>query len=256
MPIITKTRWKKRPTKALKEVMGTDLLSATEKYIKNELGGFYSLSDEQAYFKTSHKEGVMNVFEFEKKLKRELHPNFFVIFNPNMTAEHICIGHNIGFFVPEYDAFEPICKVGRSGFQTIEPNTQGKRTNYKGNRYYKFGHEDEEANMWRGWLAAFEACRLYLQKLNREPIRRGRCISKKEFLLYKKAVHEVSPDRLHKGFESIKKAEFEKQRKEALQRVEANNKMLYEHLTSGKVDVPEEKLNELSTPTGETNESL
>lgn len=178
---------KKRQTKQLKTVIGSDLLTAREKFIMGQSGGFYSLADEQAYFKLSSDKSSMTVPEFERYLKEKIDRNFMITFNPAKTAEHVIIGHSIYFFIPAWDSFIPVCKVGKSGDNILPANSQGKVVKYKGQRYKNSGGIlDEEPILWRGWVAAFEACKLAYEDWERNGIEPSRAISPKEAIAMKK----------------------------------------------------------------------
>lgn len=178
---------KKRQTTQLKTVIGTDLLTARERWVKNEIGGFYAMADEQAYFKVSSDKSQMTVPEFDKYLKENIDPLFTVVWNPTLTADHDVEGHSIYFHVPQWDAFIPICKVGKSADNIIPANSVGKVVAYAGNAFKASGIMDEQSVLFRGWVAAFEACKLAYQDWEKNGIEPSRAITVKEALGLKQA---------------------------------------------------------------------
>lgn len=190
-------KFQKRPTRKLKEVVDSDLLTATERIIMGSLGGFYCMADEQAYFRVAGEKASMSLTEFERKLKKELHPNFFVAYNPTITSPDKVQGHQIGFYVPEYQGFVPLCKVGKSGSRDIPANSQGKMVKQK----MDARGETEVAVIFRGYVAAFEAAKAFINDAQLEGIKPSRCISAKEFFIYKRVAQEIGGEtRLHQAF--------------------------------------------------------
>ena len=176
-------RYKKRPTRKLSEVCESDLLTAQEQYVKGTIGGFYSIGDEAAYFRVSGEKATMTVDEFERKLKTEIHPQFFVMYNPTITAKYMVEGHSIGFYVPEFGGFVPLCRVGRSGNNIITANSQGSVERYRGKQSLK---EKEKVILSRGWVAAYEFCKQFLLDAKATGgIQRSRIVKAGEFMLFK-----------------------------------------------------------------------
>ena len=172
-------------TAKLSEIIDSDLLTATERYIRSEIGGFYAITDEQAFYKTSSERASVTFSEFERMLKA-IHKNFFLIFEPAVLEEHRVGGHRIGFFVDEYDGFVPICAVGRSGDNILPANSRGKIVQYKGQKFKNSGIWDEEAILTRGYVAAFEACKQFIISIQEKGISPLRCIGVNEFFAGKK----------------------------------------------------------------------
>lgn len=202
-------KFKKRPTKRLAEVIDSDLLTATERVIKGQLGGFYCLADEAAYFKTSSDKASMSLKEFEQLLRKTVDPNFFIVYNPKLTKEHQVEGHQIGLYVDRYKGFIPFIKVGKSASKTIPANSQGKVVQYKGRSYNRSGGTwmDEEAILYRGWVAAYEACKELIRDIKKHGVSPMRCISPKEFMMYKKTVEQINGDAiLHEAMKDAAKA--------------------------------------------------
>jgi len=212
-------RYTKRPTKKLQEVIDNDLLTATERLIKGSIGGFYALSDESAYYKVAGEKAGMSISQFEKKLKTELHPNFFVVYNPNLTLDEKVEGHQIGFYVPEYSGFVPLCKVGRSGDKYIPANSVGKVVKtLKKNQY----GEKETAMIYRGYVAAFEAAKAFILDAQTEGIKPSRTITANEFFYYKKIAEEIGGDaKLSAAFEEGRKLAEEHAKKVEEEQLEA-----------------------------------
>lgn len=179
-------RTKRKMTK-LCTVIGTDLLSAREKLIKNEIGGLYNISDDLAYCKLPKDKASLTVKEFEDKLKKEIDSHFCVVFNPTVTQEHKIEGHSIYFFIPAWDSYIPVCKVGRSNDNIIPAESKGKVVSYKGSSYKAYGIFDEEPILWRGWVAAYEACKLAYEDWDRYGIEPSRALSANEIAMFKKA---------------------------------------------------------------------
>lgn len=185
-------KFKKRPTKRLAEVIDSDLLTATEKIIKGELGGFYCITDEAAYFKTSRDKAQMTVAEFESHLRKTVDPNFFIVYNPNVTPEHMVHGHQIGLYIDAYKGFVPFIKVGKSADKIIPANSQGKVQKYEGARFRKTHGVfiDEEPLLWRGWVAAEEACKQLIVDIQQNGLSPSRCITPAEFFMYKRMIEK------------------------------------------------------------------
>jgi hypothetical protein len=170
------------------------------------LGGFYCMADEQAYFRVSGEKASVSIAEFEKRLRKELHPNFFVVYNPTITRPDQVQGHQIGFFVPEYNGFVPLCKVGKSGTREIPANSQGKMVK----KAKDLRGEDEVAVVFRGYVAAYEACKAFINDIQIDGIKPSRCISAKDFFIYKKMAQEIGgSQKLHEAFEEGRKLAME-----------------------------------------------
>lgn len=185
-------RYKKRPTKRLAEVIESDLLTATEKLICNEIGGFYRLCDEQAYFKTSSDKSSMSIDEFERHLKK-INPNFFIVYNPNILPDHMVQGHQIGLYIDAYKGFVPFIKVGRNAQKTIPANSQGRVAKYRGKVFERTDGTmmDEEPLLYRGWVAAEEACKALIDDISKHGISPNRTITPAEFLMYRKTSESI-----------------------------------------------------------------
>lgn len=199
---MSKVNFKRRPTTKLSEVVDSDLLTATEKVIMGELGGFYKMADESAYFRLPGDKASMKLEDFEKKLKKELHPNFFIAFNPTKRKDNQVEGHSMGFYVPEYQGFVPLCKVGKSGEKLIPANSQGgmvkQRADMRG--------QTEVAVVWRGYVAAFEAAKEFIMNVQKDGIKPSRCINAKDFFTYKRVASEIGGShKIHEAFEQGKK---------------------------------------------------
>lgn len=191
-------KFKKRPTKRLAEVIDTDLLTATEKLIKNEIGGFYCIADEQAYFKTSADKATMTVHEFEQHLRKTVDPNFFIVFNPKILPDHMVQGHQIGLYIDAYKGFVPFIKVGKNAMKEIPANSQGKVAKYHGKVFKRSQGMfiDEEPLLYRGWVAAEEACKQLIADIRQFGVSPSRTITPAEFFAYKKMVEHIDGDRL------------------------------------------------------------
>lgn len=175
-------RFKPRPTRILHEVCESDLLTAQESYIKGTMGGYYSLADEKCYFRVSGEKATITVDEFERMIKN-IHPQFFVIFNPMITQKHMIEGHNIGFYVPEFGGFVPLCRVGRSGNNIITANSQGSVEKYIGSKTLK---EKEKVVISRGYVAAAEFCKQFIfDAVKTGGIQRSRIIRAAEYMVFK-----------------------------------------------------------------------
>jgi hypothetical protein len=173
----------------------------------------------------------MSVAAFEKKLKTELHPNFFVAFNPKKSAENKVEGHQMGFYVPEYQGFVPLCKVGRSGQKEIPANSQGKMVKQK----MDARGETEVAVVWRGYVAAFEAAKAFINDVQIDGIKPSRCISAKDFFTYKRVAEEIGgASKLHDAFEAGKKLaeeQYKAEQAEILKKEEEVIKQAEQYLT-------------------------
>lgn len=180
-----KIKEKKHKKVTLATVVGTDMLTAREKLVKNEIGGFYAISNELAYCAGNDDKDYMSVPEFEKYLRDKIDPHFSVIFNPTITAKHEVIGHSIYFYLPAWDSFIPVCKVGRSADNIIPANSQAKIVEYKGHSYKGYGILDEQAILYRGWVAAYEACKLAYADWELNGIEPSKALSAKEILALK-----------------------------------------------------------------------
>jgi hypothetical protein len=181
-----KVKTKKRATTQLRTVIGTDLLTLRESWVKGNVGGFYSITDEQAYFKVENDKSQMTVSEFQKHLRDNIDPLFTVVFNPTLTKNHACEGHSIYFNIPQWDAFIPVCKVGHSANNVIPAESQGYIADYRGKSFYESGIMDQEPILYRGWVAAFEACKLAYQSWERDGIEPSRALTAKEVMGLKK----------------------------------------------------------------------
>lgn len=177
-------RFKRRPTTKLAEVINDDLLTAQEKLIMNQSGGFYCLSDEQAYFRTSGDKAQMSIAEFERHLRSKVHPHFRVIYNPKKTRAHEVEGHQIIFHVSDDKGFVPLCKVGKSAETMIPANSVGKKVLYKGAVHKKTGGDimDETAILYRGWVAAEEACKAFVQDAMQNGIKPDRTMDYRDWI--------------------------------------------------------------------------
>jgi len=180
---------KKRRTTLLKEVIGTDLISWKEKLVNQQTSGLYNLTDEQAYFKVHGDASAMSVPEFERKLQTELDNNFRVVFNSYISSsEHIIQGHSIYYLVDAFDGYIKVCNVGKNSDNIIPAESVGKIVQYKGEEYKDRGIMDEEPLLYRGWIAAFEACKLAYESWEHEGISPAMCINEKEIFKLKEAI--------------------------------------------------------------------
>ncbi len=186
---MAKIRLRKHRTAKLETIIGSDLLTAREKFVKNEIGGLYKLADELAYTKGHEDKSAMTVPEFERYLKKNINQHFTVVYNPIINPEHKVEGHSIYYFIPAWESFIPICKVGKSGDNLLPANSQGAIVKYQGKNFKQSGGDffDEEAILWRGWVAAFEACKAAWNQWQDEGIVQARAISLKEAYAMKKA---------------------------------------------------------------------
>src|ERR1700722_13211079 len=147
----------KRPTARMADVIGSDLMTKQDKWTKEHHSSeYYSIADEQVFLRLPGEPQQMTVSQFERKLKTELHPNFFVLYNPYPSKNHMIEGHHMGFYVPEKNMFAPLCRVGTSGSNIIKDYTQGGVREYTGSHT---GRIKEKQVISRGWVAAFEACK-------------------------------------------------------------------------------------------------
>ncbi len=181
-------RYRRRPTRRLEEVCGSDLLPAHEKLIAGTIDGFYKLTDEAAYFRLSGDKAALTVDEFEKKIKKEIHPNFFVAYNPIITAKHMIQGHQVGFYVPEMNGFVPLAKVGRSSDKLIPANSIGGVEKYVGR---STGKIREKGVIFRGWVAGYEMCKEFIKNLKIQPLTPARVVSSTDFFIYKKMYSQL-----------------------------------------------------------------
>jgi hypothetical protein len=154
---------RKRSTKILREVIGTDLLTAKEKMIQGECSGLYGLTAEDAYYACPGDPASLSITEFERKLKT-IDPGFTIVPCELETESHCLQGHSIYFEVPAYDGFLKVCNVGRNRDYNIPANSQGSIAKFKGSDYNHSGNWDETALLYRGWVAAEEVCKTAYKK--------------------------------------------------------------------------------------------
>lgn len=233
-------RFQPRPTRKLSEVVESDLLTAQEAFIKKEIGGFYSIGDEKAYFRLPGEKASMTVDEFEHKLKTEVHPQFFVLYNPTKTAAHMIEGHHMGFYVPEFGGFVPLCRVGISGSNIISANSQGSVKTYIGKTSLK---EKEKAVISRGWVAAFEFAKQFLFDVRTTGgIKRSRVVKSEEFLVFKSMANNLGgKEYITKVFSQAKQmanAELDRLVLERRQEAEAKMKAAAEYVDALPVELP------------------
>lgn len=178
----------RRRTTTLKEIIGTDLLTWKEKLIQGESSGLYSLTNEQAYFKVSSDKAQLSIAEFERKLQSEIDPNFRVVYNAAISSsEHVIQGHSVYFYIPMWDAYIKVLNVGRNGDKVIPAESVGKIVSYQGESFQESGNLDEEAILYRGWVAAFEGCKYAYERWEIDGISPAMCISHKEIYKLKQA---------------------------------------------------------------------
>jgi hypothetical protein len=187
-------RYKPRPTRKLGEIVESDLITAQEKFINGQIGGYYTMADELAYFRVAGEKTQVTVDEFERMLKKEVHPQFFVIFNPHVTKNHMVEGHNIGFYVPEHGGFVPLCRVGRSGQNIIPANSQGSKEKYIGAKSLR---EKEKVVIMRGYVAAREFCKQFIfDAVKTGGIHRSRIIKSSEYMVFKDLKSNLGGDKV------------------------------------------------------------
>ncbi len=193
-------------TTVLKEILNSDLLTYKDKFYQGQSSGMCSFTNEQAYFKVSSDKEEMSIAEFERKLKEEISPYFRIEYNSNITAVQTVQGHSVYFVVPAYDGIIHLFNVGRNADITLPAESKGKVVNFKD----EFGVPDEEALVWRGWVAAWEGCREMFWKFENEGISKAMVLTDKEarkhydasqligfanqFSEYKSAVKEIETD--------------------------------------------------------------
>lgn len=181
-------RYQPRPTRKLSEITGSDMLSAVEKLINGEIGGYYSIGDEQAYFRLKEDKPQLTIRQFEAKLQ-ELHPYFCCIFNATITPKHISKGHQVGFFVPEVNGFVPLCCVGHAGDNILNANSEGSIAKYIGKKSLR---EKEQAILSRGYVAAMEFAKLFLNDVKETgTINPNKIMDAKEWLVAKARVQTL-----------------------------------------------------------------
>ena len=159
-----------------------------EKLINGQIGGYYAMGDEQAYFRLRGEKAQLDINQFEQKLQRELHPYFLCTFNPTITPKHISKGHQLGFFVPEVNGFVPLCCVGHSGDHIINAHSEGSIQKY---RNAKTLIAREQAIISRGWVAAFEFAKLFLFDLKESGIINPNKIMDAREFLYLKVKNQI-----------------------------------------------------------------
>lgn len=176
-------RYHKRPTRKLSEVTDCDLLTAEEQYIKKQIGGYYSIGDESAYFRVAGEKPTVTTTEFERMIKK-IHPHFFLIFNPTISSKTQVEGHGIAFYVPEFQGFVPLSRVGRSGSNIITANSIGSKIKYIGKKSLK---EKEKTIISRGYIAAIEFCKQFLYDAKiAGKINANRCIKGSDYMVMNK----------------------------------------------------------------------
>lgn len=231
-------RYTKRPTKKFSEITGCDMLSAAERLINGQIGGYYAMGDEQSYFRLRDEKAQLTIRQFEAKLQKELHPYFFCIFNPAITPKYISKGHQMGFFIPEVNGFVPLCCVGHSGDNIINAHSEGSIARYIS---AKTLHAKEQAIASRGWVAAFEFAKLFLWDLKETGgiINPNKIMDAREFLLMK-VRNQVVGGKAHtaKLFQEMRKvrdAAYDEQQKE---------------LAARAIQIKQERIDKLENMTG------
>lgn len=185
-------RERRHRTTMLKEVIGTDLLTWKEKLIQGETSGLYSLTNEQAYCKSSEDQSSMTVTEFERKLQKDIDPNFRVVFNANTSSsEHIIQGHSIYFYIEPWDSYIKVMNVGKNADNIIPAESVGRVVQYRGESYRNSGLMDEEAILYRGWVAAYEGCKFAYERWETEGISPAMTISPGEIFKLSEAFQVV-----------------------------------------------------------------
>lgn len=186
-------RAKRRRTCLLREVIGTDLLSWKERFIQGQTSGLYNLTNEQAYFKIHGDIANMSVPDFERKLQTEIDRNFRVLYNNAISPAdgHIIQGHSIIYLVSPYNGFIQVCNVGKNSDNFIPAESVGKVVTYKGQDHRMYGIDDEEPLLYRGWVGAFEACKLAYEAWENEGISPAMCMSENEITLLSEATKIV-----------------------------------------------------------------
>jgi hypothetical protein len=225
-------RWTGRPTAKFSEIADCDMLTATEKLINNEIGGFYSIGDEQAFFKLSGERDQLTVSQFEAKLQRELHPNFVCIFNSTITPRHISMGHQIGFFIPELNKFVPLTAVGHSGDNILKANSEGSLVKYLGRKSLR---EKEQAIMSRGWVAGYEFAKLFILDVRSTGfISPAKMMDAQQFLFLKAKSKTLGGkaynSKLFQEAKKLRMQEIERQELELKQLAEESRKLRMEKL--------------------------
>lgn len=219
-----KQKHKRHKLAKLCTIIGTDLLTAKEKFVHGDIGGLYKITDELAYVKGYEDKASMSVSQFDRYLKKNVHSLFTVVYNDTISPVFSVQGHSIYYNVPKYNGVVPICKVGRSADSDIPAHSQGKIAVYKGQGYKNSGNTffDEEPLLWRGWVAAFEACKAAYDSFLREGIHPSRVLTAEEVYFMKNS-YEIE------GFAEMVKAEvkrvesssmLESQAEKALEKVE------------------------------------
>lgn len=202
---MSRVRTRKRRTTMLNQVLGSDLLTWREKLIKEETSGLYSLANEQAYFKIPGDVENMSIASFERKLRTELDDNFRVVFN-NMvsSAEHLIQGHSIYFLYEPCQGYVKVMNVGLNNNNIIPAESQGRVISYKGDDYNAGEHIDEEAILYRGWVAAFEGCKLAYEDWERLGISAAMCINEREIYVLNEAFKVPGfQDYYHKAINAV-----------------------------------------------------
>lgn len=177
---------KKRTTRVLREVIGTDLLTWKDKLIQGQVSGLYSLTNEQAYFKCPGDPASLSLPEFERRL-RAIDNLFCIVPCETKTEEHQLQGHSIYYEVPAFGGFIKVCNVGKNADYNIPANSVGKVVLYKGETYKAGAGLDEEPLLYRGWVAAMECCKAAYKKWELEGISPAMVLNPKEVLNMRQA---------------------------------------------------------------------
>ena len=157
----------------LKTVIGTDLLTDNEKSTF-ALGGYHSLGDGMAYVANTEPRNT-SFSDFETCLRKQLHSNFKIKYNPTKTKAHEIQGHSIYFYIPAWDSFLPICNVGRSGSNRLSANSEGEVV-----EYFEKGEIKQTPVISRGFVPAYEACKLALRNMKQGKIDEKKAVSAKD----------------------------------------------------------------------------
>jgi hypothetical protein len=121
-------------------------------------------------------------------------------------------GHNIGYYVPEFGGFVPLCRVGISGSNVISANSQGSVEKYIGSKTLK---EKEKVVISRGYIAAAEFCKQFIfDAVNTGGIKRSRVIQSAEYLAMKEMNTSLGGpevvDRIFKEAKILAESEMDK----------------------------------------------
>ncbi len=195
---------KTRATKTLREVIGTDLLTWKDKLIQGQVSGLYSLTNEQAYFKCPGEPASMSFAAFEREIKK-IDPAFTIVAAEGKTPDHCLQGHSIYFNVPVYEGYIKVCNVGKNRDYTIPADSVGRVAKYKGESFEYSGNFDEEALLYRGWVAALECCKTAYAKWEFEGISPAMVLNPKEVLNLRQAFSIIGArEEFQKGIEAHK----------------------------------------------------